>query len=215
MKLSTDDQQPYVFIGDSITESGRLERSGDEFDDGYVRILSRWFATNRVFATAGPKVVNRGVGGDRVRDLQARWQQDCLELRPGLVSIAIGINDTWRCHDSGDPTPIDAFEYGYRWLLYPLHEAEVEIVLVEPFLLPISDEQRTWREDLNPKIACVRSLAVEFGATLVPADARLTACANEIGAATIAADGVHPTATGHLLLARAWQESHLLAASLA
>jgi lysophospholipase L1-like esterase len=193
----------YVFIGDSVTDCDRRERPDGPLGNGYVRFLSEQFA-------AGGEeidVLNRGISGDRVRDLRARWEADCLDLQPTLVSIAVGINDTWRRYDSGDPTTAEDFEDDYRSLLFPLRVANVAMVLVEPFLLPISDEQRMWREDLDPKIQIVRGLAGEFGATLVPTDALLAAAAEEAGVEAIALDGVHPTTRGHQLLARAWGDA--------
>ena len=40
--------------------------------------------------------INRGISGNRVRDLRARWQEDCIDLKPDILSILIGINDSWR-----------------------------------------------------------------------------------------------------------------------
>jgi lysophospholipase L1-like esterase len=65
----------------------------------------------------GTKFYNRGVSGDRVIDLQARWQKDCLDLQPTWVSIYIGINDTWRRYDSDDPTSVVDFKARYHDLL--------------------------------------------------------------------------------------------------
>jgi acyl-CoA thioesterase-1 len=190
--------QRYLFIGDSITDCDRLT-TPDGLGAGYVRLLSE-----RLVPDGGPvNVLNRGVSGNRVSDLRARWQEDCLDLQPTLVSILVGINDTWRRYDSGEAVSPEAFRRDYRSLLEPL--ADLELVLVEPFLLPISAEQQEWRDDLEPKIEIVRHLATEFSATLVPADVRLNAYAAELGVQALAPDGVHPTPRGHELLASEWQ----------
>jgi lysophospholipase L1-like esterase len=193
-----------VFAGDSITD---CERRDDPtgLGDGYVR---------RIAATLGDaaRVVNRGISGNSSRDLRERWETDVLAERPWLVSVLVGINDTWRRYDSGTLMPVEAFEDNYRAMLDPLAAEGVPLVLIEPFLLPINLEQVTWREDLDPKLAVVRNLAAEYGATLVPAD---TALAEAGDAADIAWDGIHPTDRGHDLLARLWLEHakpHLVAA---
>ena len=36
---------------------------------------------------------NRGVGGNTIRNLQHRWQVDCLDLKPDHLVVKIGIND--------------------------------------------------------------------------------------------------------------------------
>jgi hypothetical protein len=51
----------------------------------------------------------------------------------------------------------------------------------------------------------VRKLAVEYGAILVPADVELNRQASGLGAATVAGDGVHPTAVGHRAIADLWR----------
>ena len=115
--------------------------------------------------------MNRGISGNRVVDLNARWQEDCLDLKPDWVSIYIGINDTWRRYDSGDPTSTEDYKAGYRKLIERTKGAlDAKLILVELFVLPHPEDRRVWREDLDPKITAVRELAVEYGAPLVPLD---------------------------------------------
>jgi lysophospholipase L1-like esterase len=66
------------------------------------------------------KVINRGVGGDRTTELLARWRQDCLELKPDVLSVSIGVNDVWRLlGEWNGQTFVTAteFEANYRRLL--------------------------------------------------------------------------------------------------
>jgi acyl-CoA thioesterase-1 len=191
-----------LFIGDSVTDCGRRDDTDRNLGNGYVRLISDAFEAGGTPAT----VVNRGINGNRVRDLAARWQKDCLDLAPTLVSVLIGINDTWRRYDDNDPTEVEEFEAQYRSLLTALPARdEMALVLVEPFLLPVSATKEKWRDDLDPKIAVVRALAAEFGAVLVPADAHLTEF--DVDPRELAPDGVHPTPLGHQLLATLWLET--------
>ncbi|PJJ65254.1 SGNH/GDSL hydrolase family protein [Compostimonas suwonensis] len=192
----------YVFIGDSVTDSNRTTSPGSEtgLGDGYVRALA---GSEQL---AGQTVVNRGVNGNRATDLLARWQQDVLDHDPDIVSILIGVNDMWRRYDSDDPVTVADFAATYRALLDATVAPGRRVILVEPFLLPVRDEQKTWREDLDPKIEAVRALAQEYGLTLVPADRHLTALAETAGPEAIADDGIHPTPRGHEALAALWLE---------
>ncbi|MEV4538530.1 SGNH/GDSL hydrolase family protein [Asanoa sp. NPDC049518] len=182
-----------VFAGDSITDCDRRD-DPTGLGNGYVR---------RIATTLGDtaRVVNRGISGNSSRDLRDRWETDVLAEEPDLVSILVGVNDTWRRYDSGAVTTVEAFESNYRALLDPL--AGVSLVLIEPFLLPISDEQVTWREDLDPKVAVVRELAASYGAVLLPAGSALAGAGTP---AEMAPDGVHPSERGHDLLASLWLE---------
>ena len=129
-----------------------------------------------------------------------------------LVSILIGINDTWRRYDSKDATDADAFERDYRTLLEKITKhLKARVVLLEPFLLHVPEDRYAWREDLNPKIDVTRKLAAEFGAELLVLDGLFAQAATQAPATYWAADGVHPTAAGHALIAETWLENAGLA----
>ncbi|MBK5249262.1 MAG: SGNH/GDSL hydrolase family protein [Actinomycetales bacterium] len=188
-----------VLTGDSITDASRDRDNLTDLGAGYAALVARELTTERV--------LNTGIGGNRVIDLQARWDTDVLAHSPAVVSIMIGINDTWRRYDSGDPTSAAAFESGYRDVLRRTRAAGVgRILLIEPFLVPVRPDQWSWREDLDPKIAVVRRLAEEFGADLVATDGPFAQAASASSAADLAYDGVHPAEAGHGLLASRWLE---------
>ncbi|RKE17818.1 SGNH/GDSL hydrolase family protein [Streptomyces sp. TLI_171] len=188
-----------LFQGDSITDAGRDHTRPADLGHGYAALAAAGLP-------AGLTVLNRGVSGNRLADLRDRWDADTLAHRPDLVSVLIGVNDTWRHYDSGLPSPADAWEDEYRRLLQRLHaHCAPRLVLIEPFLVPVTAEQRTWRQDLDPRIAAVHRLAAEHDALLLPADDLLNQAARTTGHPTrIAIDGVHPTPLGHRLLADAW-----------
>jgi acyl-CoA thioesterase I len=191
-----------VLVGDSITDAGRRVDTEFGLGHGYAARVAG------VCGRHGVEVLNRGVNGHRVVDLQARWDVDVLALEPDLVSIKIGVNDTWRRYDAGEATSVEQFEAGYRDLIDRTRAGApgAEIVLVEPFLVPVRAEQWAWREDLDPKIQVVRRLAVEHGLPLVATDGPFAeaVAASGSGPQAWAYDGVHPTPAGHDLLARAW-----------
>lgn len=188
-----------LFTGDSVTDCGRRDDAERHHGWGYVRII----ADQLPEAT----VINTGIGGDRAVDVRRRLHTDVLDHRADVVSIMVGINDTWRRYDSNDPTSTASYEATYRDILEPVAASGARLVLLEPFLLPVTDEQRAWREDLDPRIDVVHGLAVEYDAILVKTDAALTERAQSRGAATLAADGVHPTDEGHAAIAALWLDA--------
>lgn len=203
MSTSTDVPE-YVFVGDSITDADRDRSDPDSLGEGYVRGVAETLAA----ADRRVAVRNRGVSGDRIRDVRLRWDRDCLQKRPALVSVLIGINDTWRTFAAGDPTTAADFESDYTWLLTSLRDqVGCPVVLVEPFLLPVDEEQTRWRDDVDDRIAVVHGLAARFDAVVVPADAVLNAAVTSNGPAALARDGIHLTAEGHRLLAALWLAS--------
>ena len=199
--------RPIVFIGDSITDAGRREDPDRHLGHGYVRLVSAALAAR---GDTRP-IINTGISGDRAVDLRARWARDALAHDPELLSVYVGVNDTWRRYDAHDPTSAEAFEGTYRSILTEAQERLApRMILVEPFVLPVTTEQERWgAEDLDAKRAVVAKLAGEFGAAFVPLQSLLLDAAAQQGAgraghAALADDGVHPTALGSELIAGAW-----------
>lgn len=192
-----------LFQGDSITDRGRDYNRGEDLGSGYPFLVANWFSA--LYPEKHVRFLNRGISGNRVRDLEKRWKTDCLDLEPDVVSILIGINDCWRRYDRNDPTSVESFEQGYTNILTQVKEhLDARIVLIEPFLLPVLPGQESWREDLDPKIQVVRKLAREFGALFIPMDGLFGQAMTKREPAFWAADGVHPTDPGHALIAQAW-----------
>ncbi|HUT25124.1 MAG TPA: GDSL-type esterase/lipase family protein [Sumerlaeia bacterium] len=88
-----------LFQGDSITDAGRSrEESGSPnnvggMGRGYAALIAWQLLAER--AGEGLKCYNRGVSGNKVPQLAARWQEDCIVLKPNVLSILIGVNDIW------------------------------------------------------------------------------------------------------------------------
>src|SRR5690606_39208827 len=167
MLLKQDDI--VLFQGDSVTDVGRIYDEKDDLGKGYPLLISSLFAA--LYPTMDVKFINRGISGNRTVDLRERWKEDCIDVKPTVVSILIGINDCWRRYDSNDPTALDDFIENYRAILDRTRaELDARIILCEPFVLPTPPDRRRWREDLDPKIQAVRDLAREYNALLIPLD---------------------------------------------
>jgi acyl-CoA thioesterase I len=195
-----------LFTGDSITDSGRNRPDANPLGTGYPFIVgSRLQAKVK---SPSLRIFNRGISGNRIYDLEARLEQDLLALQPTVVSILIGINDTWRRYDRKMDSPIPEFKASYARILQRIHDVlEARVILLEPFLLHVPEDRAAWREDLNPRIDAVRELAVEFKTELLPLDGIFAAAACQAPAAFWLPDGVHPSAAGHALIADAWMRT--------
>ncbi|MFB4419576.1 SGNH/GDSL hydrolase family protein [Streptomyces sp. QL37] len=206
MTISLHRSATVLFQGDSITDAGRLVERDRPLGSGYVRAAAE--RVRSALPDSDITFVNRGVAGDGVSDLRARWREDALDLEPSVVSVLVGVNETYHRYFYGTVTPVGAYENDYRAILTQIREkSDAQLVLIEPFLVPVQDEQWEWREDLDPRIQVVRRLSEEFDAALLAADGLLNQAARAAGGAEyIAGDGVHPTPLGHSVLAEAWAE---------
>lgn len=198
-----ENEATVLFQGDSVTDAGRNELWADHMGIGYAMMAAARFAA--MYPEKKVRFLNRGISGNRVKDLRGRWQEDCLDLKPTWVSILIGINDCWRKYDSGDPTSVEEFEENYRYILEKTKaDLNAHIILCEPFVLPFPEDRESWREDLDPKIAVVRRLSREFHTYLVPFDGVFASASARREPRFWAEDGVHPSQAGHALMAEHW-----------
>ena len=125
-----------VFLGDSITDCGRRE-DPDGLGYGYVRLIAEYFAAHE----PGARVINRGMGGDKVADVAARFEQDVLALDPQVVTIFVGVNDVWHGFTRGETVTDEDFERGYRYMLDQLSATRpgLPVLLVIPFVVDVDD----------------------------------------------------------------------------
>ncbi|KUH39608.1 MULTISPECIES: SGNH/GDSL hydrolase family protein [Streptomyces] len=201
-----------LFQGDSVTDGGR-DRSADAdvnaaLGHGYVHLVAAR-ATARAPGHRW-RFTNRGVAGDKVAELAARWQTDALDPAPDLLSILVGVNDAWRVVD-GECGDIDAqgFHTAYDALLTRTRQAlpHVRIVLCEPFSLP-SGPGSDFDEALAAQVLLRQKVVAELAAAHRVEPVRLQPVFDEAARRAPAAhwlhDGVHPTPAGHQLLADAW-----------
>ena len=198
-----EDNAIVLFQGDSITDCGRNREDGSDLGRGYPFMTAAWFSAMN--PEKNVRFLDRGIGGDTIRDLDARWQADCLDLKPTWVSVLVGINDAAGRYAHNRVITVEEFEDTYRKLLNQAREcSNARFVLMEPFVLPTEESRIQWREDLDPKIDAVRRLAREFEAVLIPLDgifAQASACRS---LSFWAADGVHPSPAGHAMVTQAW-----------
>ena len=106
-----------LFQGDSITDMGRgrTEDPNHILGHSYVFIIAA--RQGAAFPVQGVTFINRGVSGNTLADLAARWQADTIALKPDVLSILIGINDVGHCLKRNQPVSIDSYERAYDRLL--------------------------------------------------------------------------------------------------
>lgn len=196
-----------LFQGDSITDAFRRPEEINpafQLGNGYAFLAAAELAARQ--PARGWQFFNRGVSGEGVRGLRRRWQQDALELKPDILSLLIGVNDTIQAQ-SGDRSLDDvAFGDVYTELVDRLVEARpgAGLILLEPFLLPAGDVTRAWQDHLRPRQKFVREFACARGAVFVPLQSILDRACDQAPAAYWAYDGIHPTHAGFRLVADAW-----------
>nr|WP_308741921.1 SGNH/GDSL hydrolase family protein [uncultured Anaerocolumna sp.] len=203
MKEFFNKGQVVLFQGDSVTDCGRDRADITSLSYGYPGIIAKTY--NLYFPDNEVTFINKGISGNRVKDVLNRYEEDIKEIHPDFISILIGINDTWRKYDSNDPTTPEEFEATYRKLLNLIKTdlPDCKIMIIEPFVLNSLPDRALWREDLDPKIQVVRKLAKEYADYYVPLDGIFAKVeVEQYSCGQLAADGVHPSHLGHGIIAQ-------------
>lgn len=201
--------QKLLFIGDSVTDCERSRPIGE----GLFGALGKGYVANidallqAFYPELGIRIANMGVSGNTVRDLKARWQRDVLDLNPDWVSVMIGINDVWRQFDSPLITESHVYLHEYEETLRELVKRTKPLVkgliLMTPFYIEsLPNDAMRATMDLYGK--AVRKVAGEAGCLFVDTQKAFNEVLKHLYAATIAWDRVHPNATGHMVLTRAF-----------
>ncbi|ULO06123.1 SGNH/GDSL hydrolase family protein [Paenibacillus sp. 19GGS1-52] len=198
-----------LFQGDSITDGnrGRDDDPNHILGHSYAYIIGGKLGND--LAEQRPIFYNRGISGDRISDLYARWNEDAISLKPDMISILIGVNDIWRTM-KGEPSGVtDRFERAYRHVLVETSEVmpQTKLILCEPFILNTgapAEQWEAWEGWIKHYQQVVRQLAEQFHTVFVPLQGALNKAALRTDAAYWLWDGVHPTTAGHDLIAREW-----------
>jgi len=188
-----------VFAGDSITDAGRTTGAAGELGAGYVAMFHSLLLTLRPEVRL--HVINEGVSGNTVLDLEARWSE-VLAHEPDWLVVLVGINDYWRTRPESGQRGVSAeeFEDVYRRLLVQAEEQGAGLLLLEPFLVD-RDVRGPDRQGLKPYSSAVAKLAAETGAVFVPLQIEFDRAMAVRPAEFWSEDRVHPTAAGHALIA--------------
>lgn len=194
-----------LFQGDSITDCGRDRADIHNLGDGYPKFAAELI--KKAHPETEFEFINLGISGNQTKDLVERLQSDFIDINPDLVSIHIGINDTWHRAAERNWLGHDVFEAQYRKVLTEIKEkTNAKILIIEQFLLPVEDKL-FFREDLNPKIDITRKLAREFADFFIPLDGLMAQACVSKGADHWSGDGVHPNDNGAKFIADLYAEA--------
>jgi lysophospholipase L1-like esterase len=204
-----DKAKVFLFQGDSITDGNR-SRNNDwnhVMGHGYAYLIASrlWFdhpKNDLMF-------YNRGISGNKVDDLVARWETDAIDLKPDVISILIGINDVYAIVKNNIPANIKQYESDYRRILEQTKEKlpDTLFVLLEPFFLPlgrVNEKPEVWEAETKLRQEITRKISLEFNTLYVPLQKPFIKACDLAPAKYWIWDGIHPMPSGHELIAREW-----------
>lgn len=197
----------FLFQGDSITDAGR----GDYEDfhalgTGYPRLL----AADLTYRNPDYEILNGGISGNRVVDLLARWKKDCLNLKPDVLSILIGVNDVWHELNCKNGVSADLFEEIYHILLRETRNTlpDVQMILMGAYITHGTATDPDWdffEKEVALRRQITRKLAEAYHAQFIDLQKLFDGALETAPASHWTVDGVHPTDAGHKLIAEEWK----------
>ena len=199
-----------LFQGDSITDGNRGRNSdlNHVHGHGYQYIIAAELTADNLDKNV--EFINRGISGNRIADLYGRWAEDCLNLKPTILSILVGVNDiifNWEHKSGSDP---ERYEKIYRYLLDEVKKQNPDtlIVIMEPFFGEKKEKELNtfFKENIGGYAAAAKKIAEEYGAVFVPLQDMIDSYKEKTDIYNILWDGIHPTTCGHELIARRWKE---------
>ena len=117
-----------LFLGDSLTQAGAEP-------GGYIELMKEELKNRGLYRKY--ELIGKGVGGNKMRDLLARVENDVIQQKPDLVFIMIGINDvgffTWQPVEGG--TPIDQYELGLTYIVKRIQQKGGAVILCTPTVI--------------------------------------------------------------------------------
>jgi lysophospholipase L1-like esterase len=200
-----------LFQGDSITDAGRKK------DDPKVNDLASLGGGYAFLAAAellvdhpdgDLKIYNRGISGNKVHQLAERWQQDCIDLKPNVLSVLIGVNDIWHGLNGQYDGTVETYRDDYRKLLERTKQElpEVKLVVCEPFVLRCGAVTDKWFPEFDKYRAAAKEIANEFATVWVPFQTMFDEAVKLAPPEHWAGDGVHPSPAGNALMAYTWMK---------
>lgn len=201
-----------LFQGDSITDAGRDKKkeeanSPNVLGSGYALLTASQLLLKQ--AQLNLNIYNKGISGNKVYQLKERWQEDCIRLKPNVLSILIGVNDFWHTLAKDNPYKgtIETYKNDLKSLLENTLKQlpNTKLIIGEPFAVKnvkaVTDE---WFPAFDEYKSAAREIANEFKATFIPYQQVFDEAAKHAPASYWTGDGVHPSLAGAALMAQAW-----------
>ena len=194
-----------LFQGDSITDAGRSREDCHDLGQGYPLYAAKYI--KEAHPELDLEFIDLGISGFQTGNLVDTIKEGFTDTGADVVSVMIGVNDTW--HRAGDQKWLDnaKFEENLRTIYGTVKNVmHAKLIVLEQYLIP--DESKAyWRVDLDPKIQINRKVAREFADVYVPTDGLLAAAYIGHDPFEYAADGVHPTPYGADFIGKLYAEA--------
>ena len=211
VKLAKEDI--ILFQGDSITDARRKKDDKDPNSAAALGVSYPFLAASELLMRAPEKtlsIYNRGISGNKVYQLAERWDADCLDLKPTVLSILVGVNDFWHTLVSGYKGTIQTYRDDYKALLDRTKTKlpDVKLIIGEPYAVRgVKAVDEKWYPAFDEYRQAAREIAENYGAAFIPYQDIYDKALKSAPGSYWTPDGVHPSIAGARLMAEAWTQA--------
>lgn len=198
-----------VFMGDSITDSNRnrqaIPAGWSSWGDGYVNLINAY--TTAYLPMNELMIVNKGISGDTITDIQKRWEKDVIDFKADWVTLMIGINDVWRHFDGTfcqEPLiDLEKFECTYREIIERSLNNGIQMILLSPFMVEQNQED-PMRKMVDSYRSVVKKLADDYQLIYGDIQSEIDCFLQYQSSYVLSSDRVHISLAGHYIISQNW-----------
>ncbi len=203
-KILINKNSKILFIGDSITDVKFNRRMGSKIKGKNIYALQLKKRLKKYSRKID--VVIKGIASNRTYHVYDRLTDDCINLKPDVIIMLIGVNDAWENYVPEQYPPLlrpmePHIREIYRRIKMELPDAQ--ILYLMPFMIDAVEEKLPFHKTLNEFREVLKSVALENGARVIDMQEVFNEAQKTIEPEKLAIDGIHPTNLGHKVMADA------------
>ena len=198
--------QRILFIGDSITDVKWNKNLNQRFRLNSYNTYPLQVAKELKKKYKGLKFFFRGIASNRTYHLYDRLTKDCINLKPDVIIMLIGVNDAWENYVPEQYPPLlrpiePHIKEVYRRIKAELPNAKLITLL--PFLISTIEEKQPFRKVLDEYVEKLNEYAQGNADEIIALQPLFDEAEKTTAPVLLAKDSVHPTNLGHSVIAKA------------
>ena len=203
-KIKIKKDSKVLFIGDSITDVKFNSRK--RFSIKGKNIYALQLKKRMEKHSSHIRVEIKGIASNRTYHLYDRLTTDCINLKPDVIIMLIGVNDAWENYVPDQYPPLLRPMEPHVREIYRRLKTELpntQILYLMPFMIDAVEEKLPFHKTLDEFRNILKDIALENGATVIDMQAVFNEAQKTIEPKKLAIDGIHPTNLGHKVMADA------------
>ena len=201
-KIIINKNSKVLFLGDSITDVKFNRRMSLKIKGKNVYALQLKKKLKKY--SKDIEVVTKGIASNRTYHVYDRLTRDCINLKPDVLIMLIGVNDAWENYVPEQYPPLlRPMEPHIREIYRRIRQElpNTQILYLMPFMIDSVEEKLPFHKTLDEFREVLKDVAIENNATVIDLQEVFNEAQKSIAPKLLAIDGIHPTNLGHRVMA--------------